>query len=355
MMSAYFTSLFLLVTSVSPIIDIARQSLIANSDRWFTWLVVSSIVVGVGVCLEGPEATITLKRWYRHWKGVEVPPENEKSFAIPASYLGLLLVIFGVAGEGVFEFLSSNAETALRAHDEQVLADTISEAGDAATAAIRAKAAADAAETKAETVGKEADQAEAKVVAVDRRADLLNTQIAATMYAFSMRNLQSLASRDQVIEQLKQFRGKTVFVRSYRYMGDVDGFRVCKMVIDLAHSAGINPVDQCSSLVPGDTPATGIQVCGPNDQEMLSLSRALNPIDVGSTCTWGNVPHSPDLLISIGSKALMGIGQTFQTEDAAKSTGVAKSHRASKPKAKTLTLWKPNGTTTQIHRTTFGT
>lgn len=117
-----------LATSIPPAVDTARQLLIAKSDRWFFWLVVSSIVVGVGVCLEWPEADTDVKRWHRRWKGLAVPPENEKSLARPASYLGLLLVILGVAGEGLFESLSSHAETALRAHDEQVLADTLSTA-----------------------------------------------------------------------------------------------------------------------------------------------------------------------------------------------------------------------------------
>jgi hypothetical protein len=147
-----------------------------------------------------------------------------------------------------------------------------------------------------------------------------------------MRNLPTLASRDQLIEQLKQFKGKTVLVRSYRYMGDVDGFRVCKMVIDLAHSAGMNPVDQCSTLLPGEMPATGIQVCGPNDQEMLSLSKALTPIDMGGTCPWGNAQHSPELMISVGSKALVGIGETFQTEDSARRAAAMK--KTSKSNAK---------------------
>ena len=125
-MSMYFASLSLLATSASPPVDTVRQSLIDRSDRWFFWLVVSSIVVGIGVCLEAPESTIALKRWFRHWRREpDVPPEDERSLAIPASYLGLLLVILGVAGEGIFEALSSNAETTLRAHDEQVLGDTI--------------------------------------------------------------------------------------------------------------------------------------------------------------------------------------------------------------------------------------
>lgn len=205
-------------------------------------------------------------------------------------------------------------------------------AEDAESTAKRAKTIADGAKTEADEIGTKIGQSEAKIESVSKRAGDLDAGLRETQYVFSMRNLPTLASRDQLIEQLKQFKGKTVFVRSYRYMGDVDGFRVCKMVIDLAHSAGMNPVDQCSTLLPGEMPATGIQVCGPNDQEMLSLSKALTPIDMGGTCPWGNAPHSPDLLISVGSKALMGIGETFQTEDAARRAAAMKKGR--KPNAK---------------------
>lgn len=191
-------------------------------------------------------------------------------------------------------------------------------AGPAKTAADQAKSEADAAASKADTVSK--------------KAETIDAGLRATQFAFSMRTLQTLSERDKIIEQLKQFRGKTVFVRSYRYMGDVDGFRVCEMVIDLAHSAGMNPIDQCSTLLPGEMPATGIQVCGPNDQEMLSLSKTLTPIDIGGTCPWGNVQHSPDLIISVGAKALAGIGETFQTEDSEKRA--AENKRNSKPNVK---------------------
>jgi len=205
-------------------------------------------------------------------------------------------------------------------------------AEDAESTAKRAKTIADGAKTEADEISTKIGQSEAKIESVSKRASELDAGLRETQYVFSMRNLPTLTSRDQLIEQLKQFKGKTVFVRSYRYMGDVDGFRVCKMVIDLAHSAGMNPVDQCSTLLPGEMPATGIQVCGPNDQEMLSLSKALTPIDMGGTCPWGNAPHSPDLLISVGSKALMGIGETFQTEDAARRAAAMKKGR--KPNAK---------------------
>src|ERR1700737_3804700 len=101
----------------------------------------------MGGILEAPEATIALKRWYRLWREKDVEPENEKSLMIPIAYLGLLLVFVGVAGEGIFEFLSSQAETSLRGHDEQILGETESKFGqikDSAEAAAKAAGQAEA-------------------------------------------------------------------------------------------------------------------------------------------------------------------------------------------------------------------
>jgi hypothetical protein len=202
----------------------------------FFWLVVSSIVVGIGVCLEAPEATIALKRWYCHWKKKEVGPENERSLAIPASYLGLLLVIGGVAGEGIFEFLSSNAETALRAHDEQVLADTILEAGAAKDSAKKASDAAGEAKTKADaanTAAGEAQQkadsanatangasvtslralssareADAKLDAVKRETEEIEERIAALGPRYSL----LATGRSEAVKSLKPYAGQSIVI-----------------------------------------------------------------------------------------------------------------------------------------------
>jgi hypothetical protein len=152
MMSAYLASFSLFVSGPLPV-DAVRKSLESASSRWFQWLVISSIVVGIGVCFEWWEATITLKKWYRHLKGLPVPPDDEKSWAIPLSYLGLLLVVFGVMGEGIFEFLSANVETLLRSHDEQILGATESKFGqlkDSAEAATKAAGKAEDSATKAD-------------------------------------------------------------------------------------------------------------------------------------------------------------------------------------------------------------
>jgi len=135
-MMAMNMSSVLMSLSLSPVLsgvlpDPTRDALQATADRWFHWLLISSAVVAIGVALEAWEATIMLKRWYRLKRGKEVAEPNEKSWAIPTSYLGLVLVVAGVVGEGVFEALVSKTDTALRAHDSQVLAQAETDAGDA--------------------------------------------------------------------------------------------------------------------------------------------------------------------------------------------------------------------------------
>jgi hypothetical protein len=151
-MSNLLTSLSLSAILSGALPDLARDALQATADKWFHWLLVSSAVVALGVALEAWEATIILKRWYRLKRDKEVTAPNEKSWAIPASYLGLLLVIAGVVGEGVFDALVSNADTALRAHDSQILAQTHREASDANDRATAAQTRADAAESHAAEV-----------------------------------------------------------------------------------------------------------------------------------------------------------------------------------------------------------
>lgn len=165
-MSAYLTSLFLFVSS-SPSVDTVRQSLEADSARWFGWLVKSSIIVGIGVALEAPEATILLKRWYLLWRGKDVDPPNETSLVIPIAYLGLVLVVGGVVGEGIFEFLSAQSETALRSHDETILADTESKFGQVKDFAEASAKAAGKAGEETGTIGRKTELKTRIIVAAE--------------------------------------------------------------------------------------------------------------------------------------------------------------------------------------------
>ena len=140
-MSPNLASLFLFATSASSV-DPVRRSLSAHSDQMFFWLVVASTVTGLGVILEAPAELRELRRWWRLRR-----LNKTVGWRVPITFVGLLLVICGIVGEGIFEFLSANAETNIRAYDEKVLGDTIVEAGGAKDSAAGASLAAQAAKT----------------------------------------------------------------------------------------------------------------------------------------------------------------------------------------------------------------
>ena len=182
MINARLTYASLLATLPSAV-DPVRQALQAKSDRWFHWLVISSVAVMVGVAFEAPEATIALRRWYLHWRerGDEVGPPNERSLVTPASYLGLLLVILGVAGEGVFEAKASSADTALRAHDEAVLADALKNTGDAKSAAGAAEGAATNARLASDGAVARATEVGQKVAVLKERANTADKEVGSAL------------------------------------------------------------------------------------------------------------------------------------------------------------------------------
>ena len=211
-MSNLLMSLSLWATLADTVLDPVRGTLQKAADKWFDWLLISSCVVAAGVVAEIWEATITLKRWWwlKHDKMVAEP--NEKSWAIPVSYLGLLLVIAGVVGEGVFEARVSSADTALRAHDDQILAQAQQEAGDAkqsadgaAAAARLAQGSAKAAYSAAGTAQKKADaastasgKAQDEANAVAGKAAELDRQLAATKAQLSVTASELVNARTQL-------------------------------------------------------------------------------------------------------------------------------------------------------------
>jgi hypothetical protein len=191
----------------------------------------------------------------------------------------------------------------------------------------------DGIETAASQLEKRLDNTGKSLDVVSGRADQIDAGLRETQWAFSMRTLETTEERDWIIKNLKQFHGKTVFVRSFRVMPDVDGDHICKIVVDLARSAGMNPVDQCSTLFPTTQPAPGLHVCGPDEKDALALLQPLSRIDVGTGCLPGDIPPEPGaFIVSVGPKALAGIGENFQTEDAEKRAALLK--KRSKPSAK---------------------
>jgi hypothetical protein len=256
-LSRFLTSLSLSVPLPAPTADAIRESLQRNADKWFHWLLVSSVVVAVGVAFEAPESTIAIKRWYRLKRKRDTPPANETSFAIPASYLGLILVIAGVVGEGVFEGLLSNADTALRWHDDQILADTQQKAGDAKAAADAAVADAKQLTTDLATATSELKKANEGDKKAEDDAGAANTKAAALdLKAEELRKANDELEKDlsprifrnqpQAIKALREFLGTTVRLK---YLLDPEAVRTAEQINFVLNQAGWIVIPEPASSV----------------------------------------------------------------------------------------------------------
>jgi hypothetical protein len=168
-----------------------RSSLDAWSSLWFWILVGSTIAVAIGIIGEAPEVwkevglgrkTVARIRnfWYvrvrkidlNGWEKLcpELITKNDfrAGWIAKAAFTGWLLVAVGVAGEGIAEYFVNDAETGIRAFDEERVAEVTKQAGDAATSAAIAHDEADAAKVGSATARKDAGDAVAKAHAAER-------------------------------------------------------------------------------------------------------------------------------------------------------------------------------------------
>jgi hypothetical protein len=241
-------SLSILLDSSPPVVDSVRSSLEAKEGFWFACLLIASAGVAVGCVLEIPETWTDLKEW-RHLKKDKTTPHP--GWRVPMAAIGLLLVVGGVVGEGIFEGLVSINETKLRAHDEQALTDTIKESGTAKESAEKAQKAAElaseasgAAMSKAtdasgkadsvfgiaEKAGKaangalsEAGDAKAQLATVDAKIQSTAANVERVDEKFSFRELDP-RKRSLFIDALKSALHKpTEPVQMEAFMSVVDG------------------------------------------------------------------------------------------------------------------------------------
>jgi hypothetical protein len=125
--------------------------------------------VAIGCILEIGETFSDLRRWIRRKRGLPVEEENLTSWHVPAGAIGLMLVIIGVIGEGVFEVCVSRSDTALRSHDEQILVETERKSGAAESSAVAAALAASNAE---DASGKASDKSNEATISAGKASAL---------------------------------------------------------------------------------------------------------------------------------------------------------------------------------------
>lgn len=102
------------------IYDVARRSLQHSRDVWFCWLVASTVVVAIGVILEGGEVLIG---WVEAFLNLHIKDRLKKWFVL-ASAIGWIVVSAGVTAEFAFEVLVSRADSRLQNVDLAELRET---------------------------------------------------------------------------------------------------------------------------------------------------------------------------------------------------------------------------------------
>jgi hypothetical protein len=104
--------------------DPVRDALISKSDLFFWGLVSSTAILFVGVMMEEFHP---LDRLPTHDVNIRTKVRNPRKWIIRSKFLyaklALLVVVGGLAGEGIFEYLASRAETEIRQHDEEIVSD----------------------------------------------------------------------------------------------------------------------------------------------------------------------------------------------------------------------------------------
>ena len=308
-------SLFLAIASngsALPPVDTVRLSLVASSAFWFRLVLISGFAVALGCAMEVPETIAIFKRWKAARFEGQILEDDPKHWRIPLAAFGLLIVILGVGAETIFESLDSNAETAVRTHDELVLGNTIVKAGTAKNSADAATADATAAQGSADVAGRKANEAAKTVESVGKRATRIDQELSMAQYFLSEREIRDPAALKNLFAS---FNGKTIFFRSYIHDGD--GYFLCKELGWAASDAGITANDQCGLFqVERPYPNTGIEVFAPDWDSALSLSKGLAPMTLYGASAFAT--NGGGIIIFVGRKPGAHVGVTAQTRDAEK-------------------------------------
>jgi hypothetical protein len=176
----------------------------------------------------------------------------------------LILVVIGVVGEWRCGAKLEDAHNAIHDLDNAQLTAAQIEAGDAAASAKTAH-------DEAEIANEASEKAQKKADVVSGRAEQVDAELAQAEFLMSARYVQN---REALSDKLKQhFKNREVFLRSY--VGDQEGWGLCTELWYVAHSAEMNPVDECGRAQLEIPMASTVVVSGPDIQESLDIGGML--------------------------------------------------------------------------------
>lgn len=257
-----------IIPSVSPELiskldSRVRFDLQTIDDRFFFWVAASAIIVALGCLMEGPEIFHELwPKTYPYFAGRWV-----KKVAL----IGWLLVVLGVAAEGVFEIYDHDASGMLQTFDEVLLVEAQHNAGDAQLSASVASDAArtareqsdaattasanartlatgaakeageltqeitDAKKQSADASSKAADAVSRLADAESRLADATQRELAAEVELSRLKTPRSLTDADALVAAIKPFAGIEFTLQTF---GDQESFDLTREISKALHDAG---------------------------------------------------------------------------------------------------------------------
>lgn len=328
--------------SLSPVDDPIRSALDAQVLHFSKLVALANIAVAVGIALEGIEiihdAVTGWKR--RKRKKVErieleelselfpvgelVQPTNshseEPKWVKRILRLGLIIVVIGVVAEWRYGAKLEDAHNAVHLYDLGKIAAAEKQAGDAAVSAKTAHEEADAAGIKARQAETTAGRAQDRVDAVTEQSDQLDRKIWQTQYLLSGRTLIDM---DSFTRTLKKFKGKEIVLSSFT--SDPEAYFLCNTFVNAAFNAEMKPVDRCAKESPSPpflTGLTGIQVFGPNDDEINEFVNIVADAVTSGGAGGSRAQPGSTLTIRIGSASpfIMDKNQFFHPPPVRKQT-----------------------------------
>ena len=273
-----------------------RAALQRTADREFFWLFLMTGVVAVGVAFEAPDVFHEFNKWRRS-------NDSRKNWVPLWSLIGLILVIVGVAGEGIFEGAVGLTDTHLRNFDDSLIADTQLRAS---TAEL------DAAKARVETAKLDQDTQSLKTEAATANRIAENEKLARVKLQniIEPRSL-SEADRKLIGGDLRRFSptfsGRKVKIQSQ--VGDAESFLFAIEIGNILDRAGIlTDSTGIGRMVPVGGLLIGVKVTGPpNDGPFIkTLIEGINVrLKKGLYGEWKSSYTDP--IIFVGLKPIAGL------------------------------------------------
>jgi hypothetical protein len=289
--------------------EMVREHLQDLSDVYFKWLLISTAVVVLGVILEIFEVIDDLRVWHRSRRESTHASDKPKTEVVLPSTLGLILVILGVAGEGVFEYFAAQADGTIRAFDNILIVDTERQTAEIYERAAIAMAEAGRAEERA---GEAEERALAASNKTDREA-LQREKLGEEVGPRKLTTGQQEDIRKACVTESSFSPANRINVQSYGMDGEGTALAT-QISAALAEGRIYNNLDAGSFIQTGEVDF-GVLISGPPEQEkfMDCLASALVNIGKLHSVTVNGARHvgnamTTDKVVSFGKTRMTGGG-----------------------------------------------